>query len=165
MTAQLQDTDQNAFRPKSIAAGTTLTPPSMAYDKQVEEAGSSTVSSNVYERSSQREALPSCTRRGRAQGPPAADPARRQKSRPRTGAALNDEKLVFWSSDDAVFSGCDSPYDVAWPFATKSTISLSRLGSRKSERSSIRPLTRSRTGLHARESSAQHSTESTRLTT
>ncbi|MCI0143185.1 AAA family ATPase [Arthrobacter bambusae] len=57
MTAQLQDTDQNAFQAEKALEQDYFDAARQAYDKSLDEAGSSTVSGNVHERSSQRAAL------------------------------------------------------------------------------------------------------------
>lgn len=57
MTAQLQDTDQDAFQAEKSAEQDYFDEARAAYDKHLEETGSSTVSGNVHERASQRTAL------------------------------------------------------------------------------------------------------------
>ncbi|WP_426940079.1 hypothetical protein [Pseudarthrobacter sp. S6] len=57
MTAQLQDTDQDAFQAEKLLEQDYFDAAKQAYDKHLEEAASSTVSGNVHERSSQRKAL------------------------------------------------------------------------------------------------------------
>ncbi|MGN7251933.1 HelD family protein [Arthrobacter sp. SAFR-014] len=57
MTAQLQDTDQDAFEAEKALEQDYFDVAKQAYDKRRADVGSSTVSGNVYERSSQRAAL------------------------------------------------------------------------------------------------------------
>lgn len=57
MTAQLQDTDQDAFEAEKALEQDYFDTARQAYDKHLADVGSSTVSGNVHERSSQRAAL------------------------------------------------------------------------------------------------------------
>lgn len=57
MTAQLQDTDQNAFEAEKALEQDYFDTAKQAYDKHLADLGTSTVSGNVHERSSQRAAL------------------------------------------------------------------------------------------------------------
>ena len=57
MTAQLQDTDQDAFEAEKALEQDYFDTARQAYDKHQADVGSSTVSGNVHERSSQRAAL------------------------------------------------------------------------------------------------------------
>lgn len=57
MTAQLQDTDQDAFEAEKALEQDYFDMAKQAYDKHQADVGSSTVSGNVHERSSQRAAL------------------------------------------------------------------------------------------------------------
>lgn len=57
MTAQLQDTDQDAFEAEKALEQDYFDTAKQAYDSHLADVGSSTVSGNVHERSSQRAAL------------------------------------------------------------------------------------------------------------
>src|SRR6476469_9340434 len=57
MTAQLQDTDQDAFEAEKALEQDYFDTAKQADDKHLVDVGSSTVSGNVHERSSQRAAL------------------------------------------------------------------------------------------------------------
>ncbi|MFP3459788.1 AAA family ATPase [Arthrobacter globiformis] len=57
MTAQLQDTDQDAFEAEKALEQDYFDKAKQAYDEHLADVGSSTVSGNVHERSSQRAAL------------------------------------------------------------------------------------------------------------